>query len=287
MIRRATGAVLALLLAASPVSAADEARDGARDALRVCADRRNIPFSNDRLEGFENRIAALVADDLGLRLDYAWAPQYRGFLRKTLLSGACDLVIGLSGEFPRVALTRPYYRSSYVFVSPAAAPPPAGFDDPSLTHARIGLHVLGMDGANTPPAMSLAHRSLAANVVGFPVWAAAGEPDPQGRIVEAVAGGEIDLAAAWGPAVGRAAKALGPKIAVTPILSDPALPDAAFVHDVSMGVRAADRDLLERVEAAIDRRRGAIDAILEDFGVPRLDAPGGRTEIVATQGRAP
>lgn len=242
----------------------------AAPALRVCSDPDNMPFSDAKGRGFENRIVEIVAKDLGREVEYAWGAQYRGFLRRTLFEGRCDLVAGIGLGAPRIATTRPYYRSAYVAVHPSAQAAPQGFDDPTLRQARIGLHAVGLEGANTPAAMALARRGLASRVVGFTVWGPAEVEDPQGRLVDAVADGEVDLAFAWGPSAGYFAKRRG--LAVTPIEGDAAEPSAAFTFDIAMAVRKQDADLLADVQGALDRRKPEIDAVLTDYGVPLVAA---------------
>ena len=208
----------------------------------------------------------IVARDLGREVTYAWGAQYRGFLRRTLFEGRCDLVAGIGPGAPRVATTRPYYRSAYVAVHPKGSAAPSGFDDPALKQSRIGLHAVGLEGANTPPAMALARRGLGSRVVGFTVW---GEvEDPQGQLVDAVADRKVDLAYAWGPSAGHFARRRG--LAVTPVTADAAEPEAKFVFDIAMAVRAQDTGLLTEVQGALDRRKAEIDAVLADYGVPLL-----------------
>src|SRR3954470_23641542 len=126
-------------------------------AVRVCADPNNLPFSNDRGEGFENEIARLVARDLGRELKYVWWAQRRGFVRNTLKAGLCDVIIGVPSSFELAETTRPYYRSSYVFVSLASRKLHLGsLDDPRLKHLRLGVQMIGDDFANSPPAHALA-----------------------------------------------------------------------------------------------------------------------------------
>lgn len=268
-LRMAVLATLALGTAALPAAAQTTAPPG---VLRVCSDPDNMPFSNENGDGFENRIARILAADLGLRLEYAWGVQYRGFLRKTLVAGACDVVMGVPAGTGRIKTTRPYYRSSYVFVwSRSRGREPASFDDPALRDARIGLQVIGMEGANTPPAMALARRDLAAGVVGFGVWSDEGESDPEHAMIAAVADGSIDLAVAWGPTAGWYARPFGGDIALTPIVFDRALAEMPFSYAISIGVRKPDGALLARLQGALDRRRAEIDAVLADFGVPLVD----------------
>ncbi|WP_235839919.1 quinoprotein dehydrogenase-associated putative ABC transporter substrate-binding protein [Derxia lacustris] len=282
--RRVTAGLLAALaaLAAGLGSGNAEAASAAATAagrpepqreLAVCADPANLPYSNDRGEGFENRIARLLADDLHARLRYAWNLQRRGFLRRTLDAGRCDVVIGAPVGLRGLLLTRPYYASSYVFVTARERGLAlAGFDDPALRELRIGLQAVGAEGGNTPPAMALARRGLVQHITGYPMWAGENEVDPQGRIVDAVASGEIDVAIVWGPFAGWFARRHGDRLALAPVPADPLDPGQRASFDMALGVRRGDTALLAELQAALDRHRPEIDALLRDYGIPLLAA---------------
>src|SRR4051812_40490592 len=170
--------------------------------LRVAADPNNLPFSNERGEGFENRLAELIARDLGARVEYLWWPQRRGFFRETLGAGRADVVMGVPAGFERVLTTRPYYRSTYVFVQPFSDRPVHSFDDARLARMKIGIQLAGDDGANPPPAKALADRGLIENIRGYTLYGNYSEPAPPSAIIRAVAKGEVDVAVAWGPMAG-------------------------------------------------------------------------------------
>jgi mxaJ protein len=238
--------------------------------LKVCADPNNLPFSNQKGEGFENRIAALVAQDLGATVTYTWWAQRRGFIRETLKAGLCDLVPGTMLGLETLRSTRPYYRSGYVFVARADGPRIQSFDDPALRDLRIGVQLVGDDGVNPPPAEALARRGLAGHVVGYTLYGDYAQPNPAGRIVAAVAQGEIDVAVVWGPFAGYFAPRQPVALTVTPVQpqTEGLVP---MVFDIAMGVRREDKPLADEVNAALSHRRGEIDAILARYGVPRLD----------------
>jgi mxaJ protein len=240
-------------------------------ALRVCADPNNLPFSNQRGEGLENRLAELVARDLGMRVRYTWFPQRRGFFRNTLDAGACDVVMGVPTGLDRVRVTRPYYRSTYVFVTRRAGSPVRSFDDPLLRRVKVGVQMIGDDYANSPPAHALSARGIVDNVRGYTVYGDYAQESPPSRIVRAVADREVDVAVVWGPLAGfyapRQRTALRLQ-AVTPQTDSASLP---FVFDIGMGVRRSDQALQARLDEVIVRRRGAIDALLARFHVPRVD----------------
>ena len=262
--------LLAPILALALVARGDPAgvREGPR-ALRVCADPNNLPFSNDRLEGFENRLADLVARELGATVEYTWRPQRRGFIRNTLRAGACDVVMGVPSSFELALPTRPYYRSTYVFVYRRdAGIRVASFDDPALRTLRVGVHLVGDDGANTPPAHALASRGIVANVAGYTLYGDYSQPNPPARLVEAVARGEVDVAVAWGPLAGYFARRQPVPLEIVPVTPEIDLPFLPFVFDISMGVRREDVALAEELDAVLLRRAADIDALLDEFGVP-------------------
>ena len=237
--------------------------------LAVCADPGNLPFSNDKLEGFENKIASLIAADLRTTLRYEWRVQRRDFLRRTLLSGACDVVMGVSAGLPGVSVTRPYYTSTYVFVSVRKRKLQLGsFDAPALKNLKIGLHAIAAEGSNTPPARALAKRGIVDNIVGFSMWGEENVADPQARIITAVATGEIDTAVVWGPFAGYFAKRHGNRLVVTPVEADPQTPSFAFVYEISLGVRDGDDLLKEKLQDVLHRRKSDIEAILNEYAVP-------------------
>jgi mxaJ protein len=244
----------------------------ASTVLRVCADPNNLPFSNDREEGFENKLARLVAADMGAEVRYTWWAQRRGFVRNTLNARTCDVIMGVPARFELAATTSPYYRSTYVFVQRADDPRQiASFDDDVLRRLRIGVQMIGDDGANAPPAHALASRHIVRNVVGYSVYGDYRTSNPPARIVEAVARDEIDVAVAWGPLAGYFADKEAVPLRVTPVspLADsPVLP---FVFDIAMGVRRKDDALRAKLDAIIARRRDDIDRILDAYHVPRVN----------------
>jgi quinoprotein dehydrogenase-associated probable ABC transporter substrate-binding protein len=237
--------------------------------LRVCADPNNLPFSNQRLEGFENEIAQLVAKDLRATVTYTWRPQRRGFVRRTLKAGKCDLVLGVPSDYDLVLATRPYYRSTYVFVYARSKHLQLrSFDDPVLRKLKIGLHAFAEGGANAPPAHALARRGIVDNVVGFAMWGEDSVESPAGRIIDAVAAGEIDVAIVWGPFAGyfaRRQRAALEVVPVSPALDPPSLP---FVYDISIGVRKGENAFKKELDGILDRRRADIQGILKRYRVP-------------------
>lgn len=245
-----------------------------KEELRVCADPNNLPFSNEKREGYENKIAAVVAKDLGYRLSYFWLKQRQGFFRQTLGAHRCDLVMGVPSGFERVLTTKAYYRSGYVIVRPThRALSFTSYDDPRLKDLKIGIHVTGKDGSNSPPAHALGKHGLEKNVVGFSMWGEVSEKNPQGKVVDAVGQGAIDLAIVWGPFGGYFAKPYGQALTVELAPKDPLLEDMPFAYDISMGVRKEDTALAEKLNNSLERRQGEIARILGEYRVPLIPLP--------------
>jgi mxaJ protein len=236
----------------------------APDALRVCADPDNLPYSREDGSGFENRIAQLLADDMKVPLSYAWLPDRRGFVRKTLGAQLCDVIIGVPVGFERAATTKAYYRSTYVLVERAgSASPIRTLDDPRLAALRIGVQLIGNDLAASPPGELLARHGHTQNVRGYPL--AGDEPSAQ-RAVAAIERGEIDAALLWGPQAAYFARRSSMPLRVTQV-SVP--PGSHFDFDIAMGVRRGDKELRARLDDFISRRQGDIDRILAEYEVPR------------------
>ena len=204
---------------------------------------------------------------------YTWWAQRRGFVRNTLNAQECDVVMGVPAAFELTAVTRPYYRSSYVFVSRHDRNLHVrSLDDPVLRRLTIGVQLVGDDYANTPPAHALARRGIVQNVRGYNVQGDYRRQAPPARIVDAVANGDVDIALAWGPLAGYfASRARVPLdvVPVSPEFDSPALP---FVFDIAMGVRRTDRPLRDTLDAILVRRHASIDSLLRAYGVPLVRA---------------
>lgn len=242
-------------------------------ALRVCADPNNLPFSNDKGAGFENKIADLIAADMKRPVEYTWWAQRRGFFRNTLKAGTCDVVIGVPASFEMAATTRPYYRSTYVFVTKHDRHLQIGsLDDPALKDLSIGVQLIGDDGTNAPPAHALANRGIVNNIRGFTLYGDYRESSPPARIVDAVAKGNVDVAIVWGPLAGYYAKKEKAALDITPVTPEIDLPYLPFVYDISVGVRRGEDDLKNQIDDILARRKGDVDRILDSFHVPRAGA---------------
>lgn len=270
---------LAPARAAAPAGHAKGQAVAPRRVLRVCADPNNLPFSNRRGEGFENRLAELIAAELGAALEYTWWAQRRGFVRNTLRAGLCDLVVGIPSSVELVLATRPYYRSTYVFVTRTAdGPAVRSFDDAVLRTARIGVHVIGDDYANPPPAHALANRGIVRTVVGYSIYGDYREPSPPARLIEAVARGDVDVAIAWGPLAGYFARRQPVPLTLVPVAPQIELPFLPMVFDIAMGVRRGEEAWRDELDALLLRRRADIEALLRRYGVPLIEPAAARRE---------
>jgi mxaJ protein len=237
--------------------------------LRVCAEPDNLPYSNRERAGFENAIVELVAAELDREVAYTWLANRRGYVRKTLNARECDVIIGVPKAFELVRTTRPYYRSTYVFVFRGDdGPRVASFGDRSIASVRVGIPLVADDMAATPPGHALVHVGAIANVTGFPIDG----DGPQGeRIVRAVCEGSIDVGVVWGPQAGYHARKQRARVALARAQAPAGLAGIPFEYSIAMGVRKDDAELQQALDAAIERRRGDIDEILRRFNVWRTD----------------
>ena len=240
--------------------------------FRVCADPDNLPFTNRRLEGFENKIADLVAKELEASPFYIWWGQRIGFIRNTmkatLKEARCDVVMGVPKGYDLVRWTKPYYRSTYVFVYlKDKGLQVKSLDDPILRRLKIGVHLLGNDYTNPPPAHELGRRGIVDNVVGYSTFYS--PENPPSRIIEAVTTGKIDVAIVWGPVAGYFAKKQRIPLELAPVPSGEG--DLPFTFDICMGVREGEDSLKAQLERILDRRQDEIRKILADYGVPLVD----------------
>jgi mxaJ protein len=231
--------------------------------LKVCADPDNLPFSNRKAEGFDNKIAAVLAQELGRRVEFVWQRAGRGFVRENLNKGVCDVLVGVPAHFRPVLTTTPYYSSSYVFVTRKDSKLNIrSFDDPQLKQLKIGVQILDDDYA--PPAQALSRRQLAANIVGFEV-----DGEQAGEIIRAVARKKVDVAIVWGPLAGYYAARQRVPLELAPVepeFDPPALP---FRFAMSLAVRKSDRVLKEQLERALVKRHAQIGHILRVYSAPQ------------------
>ncbi|MGY6566950.1 MAG: quinoprotein dehydrogenase-associated putative ABC transporter substrate-binding protein [Halomonadaceae bacterium] len=256
---------VALGLAAAVGAVANPPERQEREALRVCADGNNLPFSNQAGEGFENRIAELMAEDLGVPLTYVWAPQVMGFVRNTLELRVCDVMIGVVAGYDFVQNTNAYYRSVYSLVVPEDSElEVTRLSDPALAGRRIGVV------AETPPLVPL--RRTGARIQGYPLMVDTRVRAPVRDAIADVAEGVTEGAVLWGPLAGYYAVRQDPPLRVVPLIDDDT--DATLDYRITMGVRRGEPHWKDWINDFIERRQEEIDAILREYDVPLLDRRG-------------
>ena len=276
--RFSTAALAAVVLSISPFLTAQA--DEMAKVLRVCQDPNNLPFSNTKGEGIENKLAELFAKKLGWKLDYFSFPQRMGFVRNTIkfkLPGTnyrCDIIMGVPSGFDQVALTKPYYRSTYALVFPTGK----GLDnvkskqdflqlDPKqLKKLKIGLY------DRSPASQWLSRRGLLEQAVPYRMMNADPNQYPGELIEKDLASGKIDVAIVWGPLGGYFAKKVKePELSIVPLTSEPGV---KFQYEMAMGVRFGEKEWKAQVEKFLDESKPEINAILREFYVPLLDETG-------------
>ncbi len=239
-----------------------------RTALRVCSDPSNLPFSNRKKTGFENKIAEIVGGELKQPVRYFWAPSGPGFVRNTLNSDLCDVVMGYTIGSEMVQATNPYYRSTYVLVAPKGSSLNgiASLDDPRLKGERLGVY------AATPPVDVMLAKGLMDKATVYPLLVDHRFDSPLNDLLEALKAKTIDAAIVWGPLIGDAVKTSGGSLVATPLVKDVDKP--GFSYRISFGIRHDEPDWKHKLEAVIRARKADIDKVLEDYGVPLLDNQG-------------
>jgi quinoprotein dehydrogenase-associated probable ABC transporter substrate-binding protein len=257
--------LLGLLLAGGAPAGAQEIVD--RSELKICADPNNLPFSNEKKEGFENKIAELIGNELGLPVDYVWFPQVIGFVRNTLQAHLCDLVMGTVAGDEIMQTTNPYYFTTYVmFYRSDKGLEATGPQDPRLAGLRLG--VVG----GTPPADLLARYDLMSHTKPYALTVDTRFQSPTHEMVQDVADGAIDVGFLWGPIAGYYRKHDELPLTLVPLKNEPGA--ARMEYHIAMGVRANEPEWRRRINAAILKRQPEITAILRDYGVPLLDEQG-------------
>ena len=272
--------IVALALAV-PLTAQDATlrpHTGSVGVLRVCADPDNMPASNQKGEGYENKIAELIGNEWHSTVEYAWWPVRRGFFARALNGRYCDVAMTAPAGLDMAATTKPYFRSAYIIVyRKDSGLNLTSLDDPAWKKLKIGVNLLNADAENTPPAMALSAHGVVGNLVGFPTFFSEGGDRPE-DIINAVVKKTIDAAIVWGPIAGYFAKQSGVPLVLNPILSD-SVTGMPFAFDMAMGVRRRDRELRDSLQRVIERKRPEIEAILRDYAVPLLP-------VAADSGRA-
>jgi mxaJ protein len=246
-----------------------------KTALRVCADPNNLPFSNQKGEGFENKIAELVASDMKRPVEYTWWAERRGFFRNTLKDGKCDVVMGVPASFELAATTKSYYRSTYVFVTRKESELDiSSFDDPRLRTLKVGVQMVGDDGANTPPVHALNDRGIVNNLRGYTLYGDYAQRTPAAEILNGLVNKDVDVAVVWGPLAGYYAATSKTPLDIRPVTPEIDLPYRPFVYDIAVGVRRGEDELKNEIDAILARRHNDIDKILASYHVPQPASAG-------------
>jgi len=264
---------------ASPAPAAPAAdAPPPREALKVCQDPNNLPFSNDDKQGIENRIAELFGKALGLPVTYFSYPQRFAFVRNTIrfkLPGQdypCDIMLGVPAGFDQVSVTKPYYRSTYALVLPrgkgmdqvTSGPDFLSLPADKLKSLRIGIY------DRSPASDWLVKHQLVDQGVPYKILNADPAQYPGEIIEKDLASGKIDAAIVWGPIAGFFAQRVkSPGLMVVPLKSEPGV---QFDYEMAMGVRYGEREWKQQIEALLVSKRAEIQAILTEYGVPLVDA---------------
>jgi quinoprotein dehydrogenase-associated probable ABC transporter substrate-binding protein len=281
MIARGIARILCGVLAfgfaeAAPIAAFAQSSDDAGslelvdpEVFRACGDPRNLPFSNEKGEGFENKLAELFAAKLGKKLGYTYFPQATGFVRNTLDSHRCDVIMGFPQGSDLAQVTVPYYRTTYALVSK----PGSGFegvnalDDPKLKEKRIGVV------AGTPPSTNMAINGLMAHVKPYPLTIDTRVDSSAQAMIDDIARGDIDCGILWGPMAGYFASRSNPALFVAPLLKETMGPP--LIYRIGMAVRPSDQEFKRTLNKLIAENQTEINKLLLSYDVPLLDESGG------------
>jgi quinoprotein dehydrogenase-associated probable ABC transporter substrate-binding protein len=254
---------LALIMALACVAFASS------KTLRVCADPNNLPFSDQHQQGFENKLAELVAHDLGMKVKYTWEPQRTTFLKRTLFADKCDVVMNVPARLALVSTTQPYFTSTYVFVTRRDTNATLrSLDDAALRTERIGVHIIGDEYNSLPPAQALAKRGIIRNVVGYSIYGTLDDVNPPAQLISAVANNDVDVAIAWGPLAGYFVPKASVPLRIVPVCSDAPDRFTPMVFSFAMGVRKHDTKLLQKLNGVLAHRATDIHRLLASYGVP-------------------
>jgi len=269
--------LLPLIAIAATLAGADMARAQMADGpdlsielvdpkvLRVCADPRNLPFSNDKGEGFENKLGEFFAEKLQKKLDFVYFPQATGFVRMTLGAHRCDVIMGFPQGDDLAQGTNPYYRTAYALVARQGS----GLDDvATLEDTRLKGKHIGIV-AGTPPATNMVANGLMADAKSYRLMIDTRLDSSAAAMIDDLTSGQIDAAILWGPIAGFYARKASPPLHVTPLVKETTGP--RLVYRIGMGVRAADQNWKRLLNRLIQENQPAINRILLDFGVPLLD----------------
>lgn len=262
----AKAVLLAALVAAAP-AAAQTSDLVTRTSLRVCADPANMPFSNKEGQGFENKLADLLAKDLNIPVEYTWFPQATGFVRNTLGAKTCDVVMGYAAGTDPVQNSNPYYKSSWVLVYRVLSE--GGLDGiETLSDERLKTKRLGVI-AGSPPATLLVEHGLIAQARPYPLMVDRRFESPAEKMLTDLVNGEIDGGLLWGPIAGYYVKRTRTPMAIVPLVKEKSETPMAF--RITFGIRHGELEWKHQLNDFITKRQPEINKILLDFGVPLLD----------------
>jgi len=260
------------------VASVGAAKSAGGQLLRVCADPDNMPFSNEKGEGFENKLAELIAQKLDAQLEYSWFTESSGYIPNTVGSDACDLVMGYAQGTGLIEDTNPYYYTSYVLIYRRGDANLEGVDrlsDPRLKNKRIGLF------ARTPPASILAMHGLVANAKPFETHAGESASKTAMAMIAEIASGELDAGLLWGPVGGYYAQRSAVPLKLVPLVNENAGPST--IYGITMGVRPNEPQWKHKINKVLAENQDEINVILEGFNVPVLDEKGNLITAAAAE----
>jgi mxaJ protein len=270
LLRLTAASTLLLTLGASGLAAQLRPNIEKPGVLRVCADPDNMPQSNQKGEGYEQKIAELIAKEWNSKVEYAWWPVRRGYFSRALNGRYCDVAIEAPAGLDMAGVTKPYFRSGYVFVTRKDSKLDIkSLADPRLKKLKIGINLLNSDAENTPPAMALSQYGVVGNLVGFTTfYSDSARPED---IVNAVAKKDVDIAIVWGPLAGYFAKKSAVPLTLQPLPERDSLsPDFPYQYNIGMAVRRRERALRDSLQAVVERNQSQIQNILKEYAVPVL-----------------
>ena len=235
------------------------------DVFRACGDPRNLPFSNEKGEGFENKLAELFAAKLGKKLSYTYFPQATGFVRMTLGSYRCDIIMGFPQGDDQAQVTIPYYRTTYALVVKRGSglEDVTTIDDPKLRDKRIGVV------AKTPPSTTMAMKGLLAHAKSYPLFIDTRADSSAQAMIDDLTHGEIDVGILWGPMAGYYGGLANPPLVVVPLTKETGGPPMSF--RIGMAVRPADQEWKRTLNRLIIENQAEINKLLISYNIPILD----------------
>lgn len=245
-----------------------------RTSLRVCADPANKPFSTKNRDGFENKIAELIAGELGVKVKYTWFPQSVGFIRQTLDKKKCDIIIGYVSAHELVLNSNPYYKTSYVLIHRKGDfEGIKNLDDPRLKGKKIGVI------AGTPPVTILALNDLLDNIKSYHRMVDRRYFSPAEQMIDEIAKGDLDVGLLWGPIGGYFAKSASKPLMVVPLINE--TKGGRMSYRITFGVRRGEKVWKRQLNRIIRRKQDEINKILSDYGIPLIDESGALIKVGA------